>query len=146
MGFMNLKVLHWMTMGSHHFLHWIVQMFCVDAREYNNFIFSHAPFVHCKTATLKKKLMCRPYPFFYLIANIVRARRLHGIVLHCWLKHKINQKERERQSARKGAHNAKMSQEIKTPSIVNLQNELGAHDSLSIHFGRFVYQPAKTHI
>lgn len=101
----------------------------VDARENNNFIFSHAlALVRCKTSILKK-LMCRPYPFFVcLIANIVRVHRHRFPVLV----ETCEKDDKERNKIRAGAHNGKMSQEIKTPSVVNLHNELGAHDSLSM--------------
>lgn len=84
--------------------------------------------------------MCRPYPvrlssFFYLIANIVRAHvasLFTGAGLLRWAHKKGDNLANESVRAHR-----KMSQEIKTPSIVNLHNELGARFPSSIF--RYVY-------
>lgn len=88
-----------------------------------------------QNGNIKKKLMCRPYPvvfvvlfrFFYLIANIMRARCTEHWIADggIWKKKQAESKKRERECRARTKHR-KMSQEIKTPSIVNLHNKLCA--------------------
>lgn len=107
----------------------------VDARENNNFIFSHACSVvfHYKNGNIKKANVST-LPISLFLFDCKHCTRTSSSVWHhfqCWfwlvITYKSDEQEREWKRARSvSEYNGKMSQEIKTPSIVNLHNELCA--------------------
>lgn len=116
---------------------WMMSML----EKYNNLIFSHAHiYVLVQNGNIKKANVSRPYPnflylyFFFTPVIWLQIQCAHvDIEVASMLLVHTHRTKKSRRSAR--VQHRKMSQEIKTPSIVNLHNELCrcAHDSHPIH-------------
>lgn len=122
-------------------MHWFFLFSLMSMLEkYNNFIFSHA----LQNGNIKKSQCVDPTQFFFFcLFDCKHCTRVRRITFQwCWLFRWHIKKTPSGYIE----YTEKMSQEIKTPSIVNFHNELSARFPFSIFFLFGVLSLVKTNI